>query len=319
MRPATRLPRALLATLAFTACTTSDPPSSTPSPLAARITQLDRATQWRAVSETKIPFDTHHPQGMVRIDGDAFVTSVEILSPTQRYPEPVNGMDRNAGKGRGHLFRMSSTGVLISTATLGEGDLYHPGGLDYDGRWLWVPVAEYRPNSRSIIYRVDPATLIATEAFRVPDHIGAVAMDRESRTLIGVSWGGARIYRWPLQPDGSITAAALAAPPAANKQSHYIDWQDCHGLANRMMLCTGLATYTRPGGSSLSLGGAELIDLATLRPIWQTPIQLWSPSGRSMLQNPAWFEQTPSGLRAWFMPDDNASTLFAFDTDLPPN
>ena len=32
--------------------------------------------------------------------------------------------------------------------------MYHPGGIDYDGRHIWVPVAEYRPNSRSIIYRV---------------------------------------------------------------------------------------------------------------------------------------------------------------------
>ena len=34
--------------------------------------------------------------------------------------------------------------------------MYHPGGIDYDGRHIWVSVAEYRPNSRSIVYRIDP-------------------------------------------------------------------------------------------------------------------------------------------------------------------
>ncbi len=279
--------------------------------------QLDRTTEWSAGSEITIPFDTHHPQGMVRIDTGFFVSSVEIIRPTQRYPQPVDGLDRDAGEGRGHLFRIADDGQLQSDIRLGEGDIYHPGGLDFDGRHLWIPVAEYRPNSRSIIYRVDPATLEATKAFRVADHIGAVAFDSAANALVGVSWGAARIYRWPLQPDGSIAAADLAAPPVGRARSHYIAWQDCHGLDGHMMLCTGLSNYSRPGsGASLSLGGAELIDLTDLRPIWQSPILLWSPSGRSMLQNPAWFETTPNGLRAWFMPDDDRSTLFSFDADL---
>jgi len=308
----------LFAALMLAACASSAPPMSTPDALAQRIMQLDRTTRWRPVSEIKIPFDTHHPQGMVRINGEIFFTSVEIIRSTQRYPQPINGLDRDAGEGRGHLFRISETGALKSDIPLGEGDIYHPGGLDFDGRWLWVPVAEYRPDSRSIIYRVDPVTLTATEAFRVADHIGAVAFDREAHALIGVSWSGASIYHWPLQPDGSVSPADLAAPPAGKARAHFIAWQDCHGLAGHMMLCTGLSNYSRPGSSaSFSLGGSELMDLTDLRPLWQTPIQLWSPTGRSMLQNPAWFEPTPTGLRAWFMPDDDSSTLFAYDVDLP--
>jgi hypothetical protein len=257
---------------------------------------------------------------MVRINSETFFTSVEILRPTQRYPQPVEGFDRDAGEGHGHLFQISDAGALKSDIPLGEGDIYHPGGLDFDGRWLWIPVAEYRPNSRSIIYRVDPVTLAVSEAFRVADHIGAVAVDRKTHALIGVSWGGGRIYRWPLQSDGSVAPADLMAPPVGTKRAHYTDWQDCHGLADRRMLCAGLATYKRPDDtSSFSLGGVELIDLATLRPLWQTPVQLWSPSGRSMLQNPAWFEPTSTGLRAWFMPDDDHSTLYTFDVDLPLN
>ena len=308
----------LFAALSLTACQIAPVSAPAPNELAERIMQINRSAKWRLASETRIPFDTHHPQGMVRINGETFLTSVEVIRPTERYPEPVNGMDRDTGEGRGHLFRFSETGALKSDIPLGEGDIYHPGGIDFDGRWLGAPVAEYRPISQSIIYRVDPTTLHAVEAFRVSDHIGAVAVDREANALIGVSWGGASIYRWPLQPDGSVAPTDLAAPPAAKARSHFIAWQDCHSLTGRMMLCTGLSNYSRPGsGVSLSIGGVELMDLATLRPLWQTPIDLWSATGRSMLQNPAWFETTPTGLRAWFMPDDGATTLFVYDLDLP--
>jgi hypothetical protein len=43
------------------------------------------------------------------------------------------------------------------------------------------------------------------------------------------------------------------------------------------------------------------------------PVELWSPSGKPMTQNPFWVEATESGLRAYFMPDDDKSTLFVFE------
>jgi hypothetical protein len=50
-------------------------------------------------------------------------------------------------------------------------------------------VAEYRPNSQSIIYRVDPETMKAEEMFRFKDHIGGLVRDTEDNSLHGVSWG----------------------------------------------------------------------------------------------------------------------------------
>ncbi len=44
----------------------------------------------------------------------------------------------------------------------GDGAMFHPGGIDFDGQFIWVPVGEYRPDSRSIVYRVDPVTMAAT-------------------------------------------------------------------------------------------------------------------------------------------------------------
>ncbi len=159
--------------------------------LAQRLLQVDRATVWKPAASIPVQFTTFHPQGMVRIGQDFFVSSVEVKRPPARYPQPRDGHDRDAGAGAGHLFKISADGALLADLVLGEGDAYHPGGIDYDGRYIWVPVAEYRPDGRAIVYRVDPVTMTATEVLRTPDHIGAVVHDRQTGVLHGVSWGRA--------------------------------------------------------------------------------------------------------------------------------
>jgi hypothetical protein len=34
-----------------------------------------------------------------------------------------------------------------------------------------------------------------------------------------------------------------------------------------------------------------------------------------MTQNPAWFEPTSTGLRGFFMPEDDASTIYVYDVE----
>ena len=148
-----------LVSLAAVGCTTmnvADDRTSGGSALADRVRQVTRSTAWRPVTTVAMQFDTQHPQGMVKIGDMLFVSSVEITTPTKRFPQPQGGYDRDAGDGVGHLFKVDMKGNLLTDLKLGEGTIYHPGGIDYDGRYIWVPVAEYRPNSRSIVYRVDP-------------------------------------------------------------------------------------------------------------------------------------------------------------------
>jgi hypothetical protein len=126
--------------------------------VADKFLRMAKGSAWKPVATVPIAFPTHHPQGMVKIGERFYMSSVEIVERTQRFPEPRDGLDRTAGKGVGHLFEFDGSGKLLRQVKLGEGDIYHPGGIDYDGKHIWVPVAEYRPNSRSIVYRVDPAT-----------------------------------------------------------------------------------------------------------------------------------------------------------------
>ena len=54
--------------------------------VAERVTKLSRGTQWKPVTAVPINFLTHHPQGMVKIGDTLFVSSVEIKTPTKRFP-----------------------------------------------------------------------------------------------------------------------------------------------------------------------------------------------------------------------------------------
>src|SRR3954467_13223233 len=125
--------RMLLAAAAITLAVAQPDPRSI---VADRVMTLTRRSTWTLVSSTPIAFRTFHPQGMVKIGETMFVSSVEVL-------------DRDAGKGVGHLFKIDKAGALVSDLKLGEGAMYHPGGIDYDGRNIWVPVPEYRENSGS--------------------------------------------------------------------------------------------------------------------------------------------------------------------------
>jgi len=300
---------------AITATAQSPRPDSV---VSDRVKLLTRGTQWKQVAAIPIAFDTQHPQGMVKIGDDFYVTSVEIKKATTRYPQLQDGYDRDTGEGAGHLFKFDKTGKLLADVPLGEGSVYHPGGIDYDGRYIWVPVAEYRPNSAAIIYRVDPATMKATEVFRYKDHIGGVVHNTDDNTLHGVSWGSRRFYKFTLDGDGKVTNASV--PPADLRKpnrSGYIDYQDCKYLGGREMLCSGLNNYRmKKDGPVFPLGGFEIVDLRTDLPIAQMPIELWTESGLPMTYNPFWIETTATGLRAYFMPEDNKSTLYVYEADV---
>jgi Family of unknown function (DUF6454) len=280
-----------------------------------RVTRLTRESAWTLVESLPIKFRTYHPQGMVKIGDILFVSSVEVRVPTKRLQSSPEGFDRDTGEGVGHLFKIDRHGNLLADLTLGGGSLYHPSGLDYDGANIWVAVAEYRPNSRAIIYRVDPTAMKATETLRVDDHIGAVVRDLDDNTLHGVSWGARRFYRWPMDRSGKVTNAS-ARPETVRtlNTSHYVDYQDCKYAGRHRMLCTGV-TELRPTADAqpFRLGGIELVDLRDGRPVHQVPLLLWTPGGLDLTHNPVWFEATATGLRGYFMPEDDTSRLYIYD------
>ncbi|MGD9738877.1 MAG: DUF6454 family protein [Bauldia sp.] len=225
--------------LATTALASVAGPALADAVTAERFQTLTRSSQWELVDTITLGFETFHPQGLVKIGDRLFLSSVEIIEPTQRYDAPQNGMDRTAGVGRGHLFELDLAGNLVNDLVLGEGDVYHPGGIDFDGTYIWVPVAEYRPNSHAIVYRVDPATMEATEMFRFADHVGGVVHNTEAQSLHGVSWGSRRFYAWPVDGDLVPTNLDVRAGGAPRPQSvalHRLSGLPLHGGRSRPLL-----------------------------------------------------------------------------------
>jgi hypothetical protein len=166
------------------------------------------------------------------------------------------------------------------------------------------------------VYRVNPQTMGASEALRIDDHIGAVAYDTDDDTLHAASWGSRRFYRWKVER-GRVRGTAQMPRPRSNP-SHYVDYQDCKYAGNHRALCTGVTELrVTENGTPFRLGGMDLIDLRDGRPLHQAPVLLWTTTGLDMTHNPVWVEPAPTGVRAYFMPEDDTSTLYIYETESP--
>ncbi|KRE96249.1 hypothetical protein ASG76_04240 [Nocardioides sp. Soil774] len=291
-------------------------PTADDDPLVDTFENVSRSTTWTKTGTVRLDFNTHHPQAMEVVGDRIYLSSVEIIEAPVKYPQPVDGYDRSPGKGVGHLFVLEKDGTLIKDIVLGEGDIYHPGGLDVDQDGnIWLPVAEYRPNSEAIIYKVDPNTFEAQKMFTVADHIGGVVRDQESGRLVGQSWGSRRFYEW--------TTSGRQKSRWLN-DSHFIDYQDCEYVASRKTLCSGIAALpAQPGATTpYELGGFALLDLRTRRIIHEVPTQLWSTAGHVVTRNPTDIDVVGDHLTMYAAPDDfgegNNTEILTYEAVVTP-
>lgn len=251
---------------------------------------LSPATDWEPAGTLPLSFPTHHPQGIAIAGDRIFLSSVEVAQA----PRKTAAGGRTAGRGTAHLFVLDTAGTLLDDVCLGSGDLYHPGGIDFDGSAVWVPVAEYRPGGRSVIYAVDADTLEPRERFRVDDHVGWVTRDPETGLVHGGSWGTRSFRTW--------TADGDEAGRWQNPLS-FIDYQDCQSIGGGMVACGGIKILPGPSGP-FELGGIGLVDAAGGRVAAEFPLPLYSRAGHVLTRNP--FALTDAGgvPLLWVAPDD---------------
>ena len=277
--------------------------SAVPGPLALAFMAEQRMEplSFRLVHSIRLRSTVYHPQGMTKVAGHFYVSAVEVIEPPQRLPRPDAGRkpDRNQGRGRGHLFKFDESGKLVGQTILGEGSIYHPGGIDYDGKYLFVPVAEYRPYSRSIVYRVDPGDLSHQEVFRVGDHVGALVFNRRDMLIHGMSWGSREFYTW-------TTSGDLVA--RSENGAHYVDYQDCQFVWPEHMLCSGTATYSLRSLGRFALGGIDLVRITDYVPVHQIPVVIYPDENNvevAMTRNPMFSEVRNGVLTFYFLPEDS--------------
>ncbi|MDQ6936200.1 MAG: DUF6454 family protein [Actinomycetota bacterium] len=279
---------------------------------------LDRDTKWQLTSKLKLKFPTFHTEGLAFAGSRVFLSAVQIIEPTVKYPSPRGGYDRTPGRGIGHLFVMDREGNLEKDIVLGRGHMYHPGGIDYDGKNVWVPVAQYRPNSSAIIYRIEATTLRVHEQFEVNDHFGGIVLDRTTGHLVGNTWGSRRFVEWNLH---GRQLDAWANP------SFFIDYQDCQYVPAAKMICGGVTNLPQTpaaGGTAATyeLGGLALIDLRRHDVLREVPFQQWSTAGHVVTRNPVKLAAQGRNLTLWAAPDNgeegNGTEILTYRTSVAP-
>ncbi len=281
--------------------------------LVSAFAQLTADSAWVERERIELSFSLHHPQGLVKVEDEFLISSVDVLEwPKKLDGGARGGPDRTLGRGRGYLYRVSAAGELLEQTELGDpqAGIYHAGGMDFDGTHLWVPVAQYRPHGRSLIYRVDPRTLEVESVFSVEDHIGSVVLDRDRGRIYGFSWGSREIYTWDL--DGRELQRSVNA-------SHWIDYQDCKYVPPEYMLCSGMKEFRPPGGESFVLGGLVLLDVRSQRPVHEIPVLVFVREDPPVLltRNPMHVELSDGELRFYFAPEDERGAIYVFVHSTP--
>ena len=127
--------------------------------------------------------------------------------------------------------------------------LDHAGGMDSDGTNFWIPIAESKPKSRSVVCVFAETNIIAEKplqpvfSFPVNDHIGAIAANPKDGTILGASWDTETVYAWDrtgvLQQTLSgldLGARGLGLHSISNSPGLAVqDWK--FGLENQLFAC----------------------------------------------------------------------------------
>jgi Family of unknown function (DUF6454) len=262
--------------------------AGTDSTVAATVASITRMTSWQLIDELPLRFDSHHPQGMARVGSTWWISTVDIDAR------------------RGLVMGVDRLGNLIDEVAVGDDQRYHPGGMDFDGSAFWIPCAEYRPDSTTSVYRLEPGHA-AQRVFDVDDHVGAMARCGADGDLVGWSWGSRRFYRWSV--DGQLQTARV-------NPGFFVDHQDCQWLDSGHLLCGGVAEVGLASGPGW-LGGLGLLDVNTMLMEREVPFPIYSPtSGRVATHNPLWAESRGGQLIVHLLPDDGMSTIQSYATPI---
>jgi Family of unknown function (DUF6454) len=199
---------------------------------------------------------TYHVQGIDLDDQTLWVTSV----------------DTNRRKGYLHEFALDR-GDLLRSVEVQDGERFHPGGISADASSIWMPVAEYRRDSTSVIQRRNKRTLEVEFQFIVHDHIGCIAVTPD--VLIGGNWDTRRFYVWNHRgellrevanltnnsyQDMKYTSHDLVASGLLPDRSGAIDWLEFPSLRLKRRISMGKTDrgepFTREG---MAIRGNELL------------------------------------------------------------
>jgi hypothetical protein len=197
----------------------------------------------------------------------------------------VTSVDRGLRKGYLQQFAIAD-GRLERAIEVQDGDRYHPGGMTADAGSLWIPVAEYRASSTSVIQKRNQQTLALEFEFKASDHIGCITALGNS--LIGANWDSRDFYIWNRR--GEILKKV--ANTSGNK------YQDLK-FRNGRLVGSGLLADGK--------GAVDWLDAESLQLLHRLPM------GNTDRSQPLTREgMTIVGDQLWLLPEDGESRLYVF-------
>ena len=218
--------------------------------------------------------DTHHVQGIEFDEHRLWVTSV----------------DKAERKGYLQEFSLDA-GERLRTVDVTNGERFHPGGISADGKSIWVPVAEYRRDSSSIVQKRSLRTLELEFQFDVADHIGCIAV--APGVLVGANWDSRDFYVW----DGTGRLMRKVPNPTTNA------YQDIKFVDGQLV-----ASGHLPGQA----GAIDWLEYPSLRLIRR--ISVGQTSRGVLYTNEG---MAIRGDQLFLLPEDSPSRLFQFRVVAP--
>jgi hypothetical protein len=200
----------------------------------------------------------------------------------------VTSVDSTTRRGFLRIFSVAD-GSLENAVEVQDGDRFHPGGIATDADSIWVPIAEYRANSTSIIQRRDKQTLLVTLQFAVPDHIGCLAVTPDF--VIGGNWDSRDFYVW----DHTGKLIRKVASSTANA------YQDLKVVNGSLVASGNLA------GRQGAIDWLELPSTRLLRRLSVPNTERGDPFTREGM--------TIFNGTLWLLPEDDPSRLYVFNLD----
>jgi hypothetical protein len=200
----------------------------------------------------------------------------------------LTSVDSTAHKGYLHQFNRK-TGAFERQVEVTDGERYHPGGFSIHGDVIWVPVAEYKPNSSATILELDKKTLTVKGKISVADHIGCVAVTAD--TLIAGNWGSRKLY--VLGMDGKVIRV-IDTP----SQNQYQDIKFVHGML------VGGGNLTKTTGAVDWYAWPSMQQMKSLASGTTDRGRLYSAEG-----------MTVKGQDLYLLPEDGPTRLFHFVMD----
>ena len=185
---------------------------------------------------------------------------------------------------KGYLQEFSLTTGHLRSVDVELGERFHPGGISAAGESLWIPVAEYRRDSSSVIQKRSVRTL--EFQFDVADHIGCIAAAPD--VLIGANWDSRDFYVW--DRTGRLVRKVPNPTPNAYQDLKFVDGR---------LVASGLL----PG----STGAIDWLEYPSLRLIRRVTV------GQTSRGVPYTSEgMAVRGDRIFLLPEDSPSRLFQF-------